>query len=208
MLHRSGHCAEAAPLYLKTMELCEDGTKGWAESAAAAFDMFKTSECNEVPKPKWWNDGALKALSERAVALTPDHHQTYAMRAVVLQGHALGLVPWKAGPRTAAEIKEAATWYRRAAMLTCIPSERQHYEWLASLCDEYADPLLAKEEADALKARAAADAEATEALKMAEAKATAAAEELLAEEEKETEQASTKAGKAKQGKRKTGKGRR
>ena len=112
--------------------------------------------------------------------------------------------PWNAGPRTAAEIKESATWFRRAANLTRYPPDKLEYGKIASQCDEFADPLLAKEEADAAKARAAADAEAAEALKVAEAKATAAAKELLAEEKKAKQQASTKASKTK-GKKAKGK---
>jgi len=208
VLVRSDHFIEAAPMFIKAMELYEDGTEGWAESAAAAFDMLKTPECRDAPKPEWWNDGALKALSARVVALAPNDHQSCAMRARVLQGNALGLVPWKAGPRTAAKIKEAAAWYRRTEMLTPTPADRKHYERLARWCDTVADPLLAKEEADAAEARAAAEADAAEALKVAEAKAAAVAEELLAEEAKEKQQVSAKAGKAKQGKGKKGKGKR
>jgi len=132
------------------------------------------------------------------------------MRAFVLSGSAIFENDlWNVGPRTAAEIKEAATWHRRAAMATRVPAEKQRYEKHASECDAVADPLLAEEEAEAAKARAAAEADAAEALKVAEAKARAAADELLAEEEKEKAQAAgTKAGKAKQGKGKKGKGKR
>ena len=161
-------------------------------------------------KPEWWNDEALKVLSARVVALAPNGHMPCAMRARLLCGDDLAKAPWNAGPRTAAEIKEAATWYRRAAA-EGIPADKHHFEQLASGCDEYADPLLAEEEAKAAKARAAAEAEAAETLKVAEAKANAAAEELLAEEEeKEKTQAaaSTTAGKAKPGKGKKGKAKR
>jgi len=220
-LQQSGRNVEAAQMVLKAMELCEYGTKQWADSAAGAFDLLKQPECREVPKPEWWNDEALKALSARVVALAPDTPHPRAMRARVLTGDTLGKSDWNAGPRTAAEVKEAATWYWRAAIAIDIPAAKRHYEQLARGCDEYADPLLAKEEAEAAKARAAAEAEAkkaraateaeaAEARKVAEAKAKAAAEELLAEEEKEKKQAaaSIKAGKAKQGKGKKGKGKR
>ena len=140
--------------------------------------------------------------------MLPDRQEACGMRAHVLCAGALSKAPWNAGPRTAAEIKEAAKWRRRAAMLTHTPADKLADEERASQCDEYADPLLAKEEVEAAKARAAAEAEEAEALKVAEAKATAAAEELLAEEEREKEQASTKAGKAKPGKGKKGKGQR
>ena len=217
-LDRSDRNLEAATMFLKAMELYSDGTEAWADSAASAFNLLRISECGEMPKPEWWNDEGLKALSARVVTVAPDLTQSCAMRALVLSGSDLSESPWNAGPRTAAEIKEAATWFRGAAMLTHTSArEKLRFKRLASQCDEYADPLLAKEEAEAAKARAAAKAEAAkaraaakakaaEALKAAEAKATAAAEELLAEEEKEKEQASTKAGKAKQSKGKKGKG--
>ena len=132
------------------------------------------------------------------------------MRARVLCGDAFGKSPWNAGPRTATEIKEAATWYRRASKLALAPADKLLYEQYAGRCDAVADPLLANEEAEASKARAAAAAEEAEALKLAEAKATAAAEELLAEDENEKQQAaaSTKTSKAKQGKGKKSQGKR
>jgi len=218
-LSRSYRAVEAAPMYLKAMELFEDGTKNWANAAASAFDTLKTPDCHEAPKPEWWNDEALKALSAQVVAVSPDGYMPCAMRARVLSGGALFKAPWNVGPRTAAEVKEAAAWYRRAARVTHAPSDTQRYDDLARECDEFADPLLAveeaeaaaaraAEEAEAAKARAAAEAEAAKALKVAEAKAAAAAEELLAEEETEKKQASTKAGKMKQVKGKKGKGKR
>jgi len=220
VLLRSNHKPEAAPMFLKAMELYEVGTENWAEAASGAFDLLKHPDCAEAPKPEWWNDEGLKALSARAVAVTPGRHHPCAMRARVLSGDVLDTAPWNVVPRTAAEVKEAARWYRRAAMRTPAPSGKLRYDNLASKCDEYADPLLAKEEAEVAKARAAAEAEAeqaraateaeaAEALKVAEAKAAAAAEELLAEEMKEKQQAANKtAGKAKAGKGKKGKGRR
>ena len=220
VMQRSGRTVVSAQMYLKAMELFQDGCEQWAHAAASAFDLLKTNACREVSKPTWWNDEALKALSARVVALADSNH-TCAMRAGVLSGDALSKAPWNVGPRTAAEVKEAASWSRRAARGTPIPADKLYYEQLAQACDEVADPLLAEEEADAAKARAAAEteaekpraaakAEAAEAMKVAEAKAAAAAEELLAEEEKESQQApaSTKSGKAKQGKGKKGKGKR
>ena len=59
-------------MFLKAMELCEDDTKDWADSAACAFDLLKTDQCREEPKPEWWNDEGLKALSARLVAVAPD----------------------------------------------------------------------------------------------------------------------------------------
>ena len=196
-------------MFLKAMELFEDGTERWAATAGATFDLLKHPDCRETPKPEWWNDEALKALSARVVAVAPDtcSHMMCAMRACVLMGDALGKSPWNAGPRTAEEIKAAATWFRRAALVSHTLAEKLRFEQHARWCDEFADPLLAKEEAEAAKARAAAEAEAAkaraaaeaeaakaraaaeakeaEALKVVEAKAAAAAKELLAEEEQE-----------------------
>jgi len=219
VMQTSGRHPEAAQMYLEAMELYEDGTQYWAESAASTFDILRTDECHEQPKPEWWNDEGLKALSARVVALASDEALACAMRGRealacamrgrVLMGAALYEAQWNASPRTAAEIKEAATWFRRAAMVAHTPAVKQRHEEHASLCDEYAGPLLAEEDAEAAKARAAAAAEEAEALKVAEAKATAAADELLAEEEKEKQRAaaSSKADQTKQGKGKKGKGR-
>tara|TARA_B110001452_G_scaffold235521_1_gene214363 strand:- start:171 stop:572 length:402 start_codon:yes stop_codon:yes gene_type:complete len=133
------------------------------------------------------------------------------MRAHVLSGGTLSKRSWNAGPRTSGEVKEAATWFRRAATLAFTPSIKLNCEGRARDCDVSADRLLAEEEAKAAVARAAAEAEAVEAaeaLKVAEAKALAAAEELLAEEEKEKAERNNKASKAKQGKGKKSKGKR
>ena len=60
-----------------------------------------------MAKPEWWNDEGLKALSARAVRAAPNHAAPNSMRAVVLSG--LTGDAWKMGPRSAAELKEAAT---------------------------------------------------------------------------------------------------
>ena len=205
VLQQSRRLVEAAPMYLKAMELDEDGTEGWAKAAAAAFGMLNKEECHEVPKPEWWNDEGLKALSAQVVALVPDQASPCEMRAHVLVGSNSF---WDVGARTSEETKEAATWFRRAAMVTRTPAAKAIHEQNADRCEGLAERRLAEEEAEAAKARVsreAAEAEAAEALKVAEAKAAAAAEELLAEEEKEMQAASAKASKAKQGKGNKGK---
>jgi len=212
VMQRTGRLMESAQMYLKAMELCEawagEGTRDWALAAASAFDLLRLPECSEMPKPEWWDNEGLKALSARVVAVAPNLSQSCNMRARVLSpssSGALSKYPWKPGSRTAAEIKEAATWFRRAAMVSHTPAEKLRFEQLASARDAVADPLLADEEAQAAEARAKVKANAAEARKVAEAKATAAAEELLAEEEKEKQQVSTKS-KTKQGKKGKAKG--
>jgi len=93
VLGRSDRSAESAQMYLKAMECSADGSENWAHSAAAAFDLLKLPECSEVPKPEWWNDEALKALSARVVAFAPDHSQACSMRACVCWKLLLGTRP-------------------------------------------------------------------------------------------------------------------
>ncbi len=88
------------------------GSRHWAEATAGAFDMLRLEECAEVVKPEWWNDEGLKALSARVVRAAPDDGLAHQMRATVLTGQCPA---WLAGPRSAAELMEAATHYERAA---------------------------------------------------------------------------------------------
>ena len=213
VMERAERETEAGKLHLVALELSEEGTEQWAFYVAAAFDSLKTDACRDVPKPEWWNDEVLKALSARVVAFLPNDSGACAMRAYVLTGGAQYVhgrdhaYPWEAGSRSASDVKEAATWFRRAAKAHPTPAIKLIYEKNARRCDESADPQLAKEQAKAAEARDAAKIEVEKAHAAAEAKATAAADELLAEEEKEkTQAASTKAGKAKQSKGKKGKG--
>jgi len=145
---RSGRNMEAAPMFLKAMELYEDGTKQWADSTGAAFDLLRHDECDGVPKPEWWNDEALKALSARVVAVAPDAGTPCTMRAYVLASEVIFKHNWNAAPRTAMEIKEAVMWFRRAAKVQHTPAAKLSNETLASQCDAVADSLLAKEEAE------------------------------------------------------------
>ena len=224
ILVRSGRAAEAAPMFLKAMEIypitweLKDRTKHWARSVASAFDVLKNDACSDLPKPDWWNDEALMELSARVLAEAPDECGAMNMRANVL-GHLVAPCHdrgppfrWDVVSRTCAEIKEAATLYRRAAARAVAISDKERFANLARICDKAAVPYLAKEEAEAKAARAAAvvaQAEEEKTREAAEAKAMEAAEALLAEEEKEKMQTvvSTQASKAK-GKKGKGKGKR
>ena len=212
VLVRSGRIEEAAPVSLKAMELCEEGTKAWAEAAAGVVEVLFTEECEDSPKPEWWNDEGLMALTARVVALAPDDMRACSMRAAVLSGNVIfrRMRGMRGRARTAVEIKEAATWFRRAADLSMVPAYKCNNEGWASECDEIADPLLAEEEATAAKARAAAETKAAKARDVAEAKAAKAAKKLLTEEEKEQQQAAARSSKESnaKGKGKKGKGKR
>ena len=72
--------------------------------------MLVQEACAEVAKPEWWSDEELKALSARVVRAAPDDVEANWMRGYVLGGlcHT-----WEVGPRSAAEVREAATHFDR-----------------------------------------------------------------------------------------------
>ena len=107
------------------------GSEGWAEATANASDMLAQEACDEVAKPEWWNDEELKALSARVVRAAPDDVQTHQMRAMVLTGQ---YAAWEAGPRSAAELMEAATHFERAAALEPAPAMKAELAELAAWC--------------------------------------------------------------------------
>ena len=184
-LGNSGRHSESAPLYLQAAARSPEGTVGWADSIASAFNKLCLPECAEVAKPGWWNDEALKTLS-KAVLRATGSQAGHAMRAVVLAGK---LPAWESGPRSAADLKEAATHYERAAALTSPPGQK---------CQAESDAAALRRQAAAMEA-AEAEAEAVVRAE-AEAKASAVADALLAEEAAEAAAADASAGKA------TGKG--
>ena len=110
------------------------GSEGWAEATASAFDMLT----RVVAKPEWWNDEGLKALSARVVRAAPDDVVANQMQAVVLSG---GCSAWEAGPRSAAELREAAAHYERAAALQPAPAGKAHLGGAAELCRRRADAM-------------------------------------------------------------------
>ena len=94
--------------------------------------MLKLEACAEVAKPEWWNDKGLKALSARVVRVAPDFATAHQMRADVLGGHSFDT--WEAGPRSAAELREAAAHYERAAALHPAPAAKADFTDNAAWC--------------------------------------------------------------------------
>ena len=103
----------------------------WAQATASAFLMLIQEECAEVAKPEWWNDEELKALSARVVRAAPNYGRANEMRALVLSGI---LSAWEAGPRSAAELMEAAAHWERSAALTDAPAVKAEKVLWAELC--------------------------------------------------------------------------
>ena len=129
---------EAVQRYLEARERYPVGSEAWAEATAAVFDMLVLKQCAEVAKPEWWNDEGLKALSARVVRAAPDDGLVIQMRALVLSG--LG-GPREVGPRSAAELKEAATHFERAAALNPAPAIKAKFAAGADWCRRSADAM-------------------------------------------------------------------
>ena len=134
-LSNSGHIVEAAQRYLEAKELYPVGSEGSASATAEAFNLLTQEECDEVAKPEWWNDEELKALSARVVRVVPNGLGANDMRALVLCGRCGA---WEVGPRSAAELKEAAKHYERAAALHPAPVGKADLAGKAALCRQKA----------------------------------------------------------------------
>ena len=96
-----------------------------------AFDLLRNRRCAEAVKPEWWNDEALKALSASVVETLPNHNLAKQMRAHVLSGQCIA---WKAGPRSAAELLEAALLFAQAAAMHCAPAMQASLAGNAEYC--------------------------------------------------------------------------
>eukprot|EP00964_Phaeocystis_antarctica_P050013 scaffold28967_cov66-Phaeocystis_antarctica.AAC.7 len=137
-LSNSGHDVEAAQRYLEAKERFPVGSEHWALATAAAFNMLRAEQCDEVAKPEWWNDEGLKALSARVVRAAPNDTHAAQMLATVLSGYDGA---WEMGPRSAAELKEAATYYERSAALCSAPALKADRARLAAWCRSQAEAM-------------------------------------------------------------------
>jgi tetratricopeptide (TPR) repeat protein len=135
-LGNSEHHVEAAQRYLEAKGRYPVGSKAWAEATARVFKSLAQEVCTEVAKPEWWNDEGLKALSARVVRAAPDDMSAHQMRAGVLDGQDDA---WEAGPRSAAELREAAAHFDRAAALCPAPALKAALAGEAAWCRSLAD---------------------------------------------------------------------
>ena len=78
------------------------------------------------------------ALSARVVRAAPDYGQANQMRAGVLSGQSGA---WEVGPRSAAELKEAATHFDRAAALCHAPAVKVKLACNAEWCRSQVEPM-------------------------------------------------------------------
>ena len=89
-----------------------------------------------MAKPEWWSDEGLQALSARVVRAAPDEMEAHKMRSEVLSGQ---LDAWEVGPRSAAELREAATHCDRAAALASAPALKAGFVQNAAVCRRLAE---------------------------------------------------------------------
>ncbi|KAL3905246.1 MAG: hypothetical protein SGPRY_010980 [Prymnesium sp.] len=107
----------AAREYLRTVERSSASFLEWAEQITAAYALISQDTIRRlVPRPSWWEDDSLKAVSEQVLAARPDNALAWRMRGEVLCA-CLGGCSWKFTPRTAAELHEAGRCFQRAAAL-------------------------------------------------------------------------------------------
>ena len=130
---------EPAQRYLEAKERYPVGSEYWAHAASKAFDELRHKECDEVAKPEWWNDEGLKALSVRVVRALPNGLGANDMRANVLSGCDNGA--YEVGFRSAAEQKEAAAHFERAAAMHPAPLMQAELAELAEACRSKAEVL-------------------------------------------------------------------
>ena len=122
---------EAAQRDLEAKERYSVESEDWATVTAQAFDVLRKEACAEVAKPEGWSDEGLKALSARVVGVAPDDLGAIRMRAEVLRAQNLA---WEAGPRSAAELREAAAHFERVAALCTAPALKAIHADEAARC--------------------------------------------------------------------------
>ena len=138
-LSTSGHYVEAVEWLLEAKERFPVDSKGWALATAGAFQMLTQMQCRQVAKPDWWNDDGLKVLSARVARAAPNELAPKQMRAMVLHGSRF---TWKAvGPRSGAELKQAAALYERVAAMCNAPVQKAEFARDADLCRRRADAM-------------------------------------------------------------------
>ena len=129
-LSNSGHHVEAVQRYLEAKERYPVGSVDWAVATANSYVELRREECDELAKPEWWNDKALKALSAMVVRAAPDQSIALRMRGVVLSC---------AAPADPGELEEAAALFDRTAALEDIPVVKARYARMADKCRSLAD---------------------------------------------------------------------
>ena len=144
VLFDSAHFVEAAQRFLEATERTPEGSDKWAAAASSVFEALRQTECQarfERPggKPEWWHDEGLKALSARVVKAAPDLEVANRMRAIVLSGLCSGA--WEVEPRSATELRLAASHFKRCAGLSPATARKAKLAGFAEWCLSQADAM-------------------------------------------------------------------
>ena len=126
----SGDWTNAAPFFLKAMEVSDtgtlwhsvDGDRSWATAVSAVFDCFNKRICTAV-RPAWLDGDlqVLKRMANRAVAADPDYFASLSMRAAVY-----GIDP----DASADDLRQALRDYRRLVEIDALPAHPEFYQQL------------------------------------------------------------------------------
>lgn len=105
----------ACRTFVQCVERADEGAGlAWADRAVSAYALLSCTPT--LPRPAWWTDAGLSALSERVLAARPDSTLAWRFRGEVL-GACLGENSWSAAPRSAVQLVEASQCLQRAAKL-------------------------------------------------------------------------------------------
>jgi len=150
----SGQTKAAAASFTAVTAFEEEGSVLWADAATHAYAML--AACADAPRPEWWTDEQLLAISERAVAMLPESPHAQLMRADALSSFEIvdhGL-PERTVTRTGEHLRTASAHYQAAAKIALSKEEKRAAVYASAEC------LVHAKRVDALVAASAATASA------------------------------------------------
>ena len=130
--------ARALEYYLVAVEKARAGTQPWGWALSSAFNELMQPAMQNSPKPSWWNDASLLAMSEQVIVVDPTDSNAWKMHGEVL---CCGSGLWDVGPRTAKALRTAAKSFDRAARLTAKSTVKQWMQHAATACHQVAGDL-------------------------------------------------------------------
>jgi tetratricopeptide (TPR) repeat protein len=126
LLSRSGDQDGACKAFCRVMELSDHGSGHWAQAFAAAFNSCNAQLSTAAGRPPWWNSTKLKEFSHLAIAASTEVSYTLCLvaRGNALDGSWTGHQGISSQP-TAADLREAASFYRKAAQRVSLVSSKE-----------------------------------------------------------------------------------
>ena len=108
---------------LMALERCRTRGQAWAGTAVGLVCVLSRAECSEVPKPTWWSDAGLLALTAQILELLPGYETAHELRGKVLLGPYDTIPCLKAAVRSPEQLREACRCYKRAAEIDTGPDD-------------------------------------------------------------------------------------